>query len=122
MLASKFLRLSLVVFFIIGIDIDHEKLVLSSVFLWQIYDSIVFYFQGFIEVVPWPWWCQLLAAVLIMSSVLWIPGVAIVKYFRLLPYKEEVPTYFPEDELIEERNIKPHENTFIEKNIFGYKD
>ncbi|KAJ8302634.1 hypothetical protein KUTeg_019030 [Tegillarca granosa] len=77
---------------------------------------------GFIDIVPWPWWCQLLAAVLILSSLLWIPGVALVKYFKLLPYKEEVPTYFPEEELIEERNIKPHENTFIEKHIFGYKD
>jgi solute carrier family 6 amino acid/orphan transporter-like 15/16/17/18/20 len=72
-------------------------------------------------VVPWPWWCQLIAILLILSSVLWIPSVAIVKYFRFIEWKEEVPAYFPEEELSEERQFKPHVSNRLEKVLFGFK-
>lgn len=71
--------------------------------------------------IPWPGWCQFVAALLILASVLWIPGVAIAKYFRLIPWKEEVEAYFPEEELMEERNIEQHEATLIEKYLLGFK-
>ncbi|XP_048755020.2 sodium-dependent neutral amino acid transporter B(0)AT3-like [Ostrea edulis] len=77
--------------------------------------------KGYTEVVPWPWWCQLIAVLLILSSVLWIPVVAIVKYFRCIEWKEEVPAYFPEDELSEERQIRPHSSNKLEKVLFGFK-
>lgn len=69
---------------------------------------------------PWPGWCQVVAALMILSSILWIPGVAIAKYFRLISWKEEVASYFPEEELIEERSIEPHEDTVIEKYLLGF--
>lgn len=82
----------------------------------------VFSCQGYTELAPWPWWCQVLAVLLILSSVLWIPGVALVKYYRLIDWKEEVPAYFPEDELMEERQFQPHISNQFEKVLFGFKD
>lgn len=82
----------------------------------------VFSCQGYTELAPWPWWCQVLAVLLILSSVLWIPGVALVKYYRLIDWKEEVPDYFPEDELMEERQFQPHISNQLEKVLFGFKD
>lgn len=78
--------------------------------------------KGYTELAPWPWWCQVLAVLLILSSVLWIPGVALVKYYRLIDWKEEVPAYFPEDELMEERQFQPHISNQFEKVLFGFKD
>ena len=69
----------------------------------------------------WPWWCQTLAALLIMMSVLWIPGVALVKYFNLVDWKEEQAAFFPTEELAEERQIKPHKTTLFERYILGFK-
>lgn len=51
-----------------------------------------------------------------------IPGVALVKYYRLIDWKEEVPAYFPEDELMEERQFQPHISSQFEKVLFGFKD
>ncbi|KAL3859741.1 hypothetical protein ACJMK2_009939 [Sinanodonta woodiana] len=68
-----------------------------------------------------PWWCQLIAAVLILSSLIFIPVMAFVKYFRLIEWKEEVPAFFPAETLAEERNIVPHESTFIERHLFGFE-
>ena len=76
--------------------------------------------QGFAVKIPWPGWCQFIAVLLILSSVLWIPVVAIVKYFNLISWKEEIVAYFPDEELVEERNIEPHENTFIESHLLGF--
>ncbi|KAL4235225.1 hypothetical protein ACF0H5_006863 [Mactra antiquata] len=70
---------------------------------------------------PWPWWCQLLATILILMSVLWIPGVAICKYFNLVEWKEEVPAFFPSDELREEKDIKERESNVFEKYVLGFK-
>ncbi|XP_062593065.1 sodium-dependent neutral amino acid transporter B(0)AT3-like [Saccostrea cucullata] len=78
--------------------------------------------KGYTEVVPWPWWCQVIAVLLILSSVLWIPLVAIVKYFRLIDWKEEVPAYFPEEELAEERQYQPHISSKLEHILFGFRE
>lgn len=80
------------------------------------------FFQGIAVVLPWPWWCQCLAAVLILSSILWIPGVALVKYTDLIEWKMETPAFFPTEELKEERNIKKHETTKFEKYFLGFRD
>ena len=71
--------------------------------------------------VQWPWWCQLIAALLILMSTLWIPCVAIFKYFNIVQWKEEIPAFFPCDELREERNIKEKESNWFEKYILGFK-
>jgi len=72
-------------------------------------------------VTQWPWWCQILAVLLILSSVGWIPIIAAAKYFNLVEWKEEVPAFFPEEELAEERHIKPHEASTFEKRILGFE-
>ncbi|CAC5426542.1 SLC6A15S [Mytilus coruscus] len=90
---------------------------LSNGTWYEVWDSS----KGFAVMSPWPGWCQVVAALMILSSVLWIPGVAIAKYFRLISWKEEVASYFPEEELIEERGIEPHEDTVIEKYLLGFK-
>ncbi|XP_033754968.1 sodium-dependent neutral amino acid transporter B(0)AT3-like [Pecten maximus] len=77
--------------------------------------------KGFTVTVPLPWWCLLVAFLLVMSSVLWIPLVAIVKYFHIIDWKPEVPAFFPEEELVEEKNIKPHVTTNFEKHVLGFK-
>ena len=77
--------------------------------------------QGTTVLISWPWWCQTIAALLILMSVLWIPGIALVKYFHLVEWKEEQPAFFPTEELIEERQIKPHKVTWFEQHILGFK-
>ncbi|XP_050396391.1 sodium-dependent neutral amino acid transporter B(0)AT1 [Patella vulgata] len=76
---------------------------------------------GMAQTIPWPWWCQVVAVCLILCSLLWIPGVAIAKYFKLVEYKEESPAFFPSEELREERNIMPHKSNAIERALFGFK-
>ncbi|GAB1597438.1 sodium- and chloride-dependent transporter XTRP3-like [Argonauta hians] len=71
---------------------------------------------------PRPWWVQVIAAFLILSSVAWIPFVALTRYFNLVKWEPETPAFFPAEELREERNIKPHQTTFVEKYFFGFKD
>ncbi|XP_052229693.1 sodium-dependent neutral amino acid transporter B(0)AT3-like [Dreissena polymorpha] len=78
--------------------------------------------QGVNTLVQWPWWCQLIAAMLILMSVLWIPGVAICKYLDVISMKREVPAFFPEDELREERDIKPRHANVFERTVLGFKN
>ncbi|XP_048253577.1 sodium- and chloride-dependent transporter XTRP3-like [Haliotis rufescens] len=78
--------------------------------------------KGMPVLLPWPWWCQILAVILILASVLWIPGVALVKYFGFVEVKEEPPAFFPAEELREERGIQPHYSTPMEKYLFGFRD
>jgi hypothetical protein len=54
-------------------------------------------------------------------SLLWIPGVALCKYFNLVTWKEEAPAFFPAEELREERNLKEHKTTWFEKYILGFR-
>lgn len=42
----------------------------------------------------WPGWCKFLAASLILSPTLWIPGVAVAKYFRLYNWTRPEPAFF----------------------------
>ncbi|XP_060579195.1 sodium-dependent neutral amino acid transporter B(0)AT3-like [Ruditapes philippinarum] len=55
---------------------------------------------------PWPWWCKFLAAFLILTPTLWIPGVAIVKYLRLYNWSQSEPAFFPREQLQEELALK----------------
>ncbi|KAH3771344.1 hypothetical protein DPMN_172659 [Dreissena polymorpha] len=59
---------------------------------------------------------------LILMSVLWIPGVAICKYLDVISMKREVPAFFPEDELREERDIKPRHANVFERTVLGFKN
>lgn len=77
--------------------------------------------QGYPVTVPLPWWCLVIAALLILSSVIWIPLIAFVKHFNVVKWKPEVQAFFPEEELIEEKNIKPHITTKFEKVVFGFR-
>ena len=43
------------------------------------------------ERVPYPGWAVFVAVMLILASVLFIPGVAIVRYFNLVEYKKSEP-------------------------------
>ncbi|WAR11800.1 S6A15-like protein, partial [Mya arenaria] len=72
-------------------------------------------FLGTTVMKPWPWWCQLFAAILILMALLWIPGVAICKYFNLISWKREEPVFFPSEELCEEYDIKEKKTNAFEK-------
>ena len=52
--------------------------------------------------VPYPVWALVLAGILILIALLWIPGVAI----GCIKMKQEEPTHFPEDDLRLERRIQ----------------
>ncbi|XP_045194550.2 sodium-dependent neutral amino acid transporter B(0)AT3-like [Mercenaria mercenaria] len=54
----------------------------------------------------WPGWCKFLAAFLILTPTLWIPGVAIVKYFRLYDWSQPEPAFFPRELLQEELALR----------------
>lgn len=47
----------------------------------------------------WPGWCKFLSASLILSPTLWIPGVAVAKYFRLYNWTRPEPAFFPREKL-----------------------
>ncbi|KAL5022464.1 hypothetical protein ScPMuIL_001619 [Solemya velum] len=71
------------------------------------------------QVIEWPGWCKFLSAFLILTSVLWIPAVALVKYFNLYNWEPEKTAYFPETELKEERDIvKPYVPSTWEHRLF----
>ncbi|XP_041376722.1 sodium-dependent neutral amino acid transporter B(0)AT3-like [Gigantopelta aegis] len=70
----------------------------------------------------WPWWCQMFAVILILASVLWIPGIALCKYFGFINMNEEHPSFFPIDVLKEERKIVPHKSTDFERIVLGFRD
>ncbi|XP_033754955.1 sodium- and chloride-dependent transporter XTRP3-like [Pecten maximus] len=70
----------------------------------------------------WPAWCKFFAAFLILSSLLWIPIVGVLKYFNIVKWKPEQPADFPEDDLIQERNIKPYIPTEWERKLFYWKE
>lgn len=70
----------------------------------------------------WPIWCQLLIGFLICLSVMWIPLVAILKFFGITLLKPEVSGWFPTEELKIHYNIKDHVSTKSERFLFGFQD
>lgn len=94
----------------------------------------------------WPPWAQVLIAVLVLVSALWIPGIALARYtlhsrlvliensnlimcfssIRLVPHRtlgcqplaDEPPAWFPADELREFRKLDEHHPSAMEKLLF----
>ncbi|WAR13329.1 S6A18-like protein [Mya arenaria] len=50
----------------------------------------------------WPGWCKFFAAFLILTPTIWVPGVAVVKYFRLYNWTQAEPAFFPREDLLME--------------------
>ncbi|XP_063441848.1 sodium-dependent neutral amino acid transporter B(0)AT3-like [Mytilus trossulus] len=70
----------------------------------------------------WPGGHKFVAAFLILTAVLWIPGVALVKYFRLIKWEPETPAYFPEEELKKEKELKIYEPSDMERKFFYWRE
>jgi len=70
----------------------------------------------------WPWWAQLLAFVLVGASILWIPIVAVLKLLGVTLLAPEVAGWFPADELRAHYELKEHRPTWLEKNVFGFRE
>ncbi|XP_053699125.1 sodium-dependent neutral amino acid transporter B(0)AT3 [Sabethes cyaneus] len=66
----------------------------------------------------WPHWCIVVAILLIMVSILWIPGVAICRLCGINIIEDTEPAWFPTNELRDVHGIVPHEPTDIEVSLF----
>ncbi|XP_058063630.1 sodium-dependent neutral amino acid transporter B(0)AT3 [Anopheles bellator] len=62
----------------------------------------------------WPYWCIVVAILLILVSILWIPGVAILRLCGINIIEDSEPAWFPSAELRDVHGIVPHEPTDIE--------
>ncbi|CAH1119399.1 unnamed protein product [Phaedon cochleariae] len=67
---------------------------------------------------PWPVWAVLLITVLVMASVLWIPGAAIGRLFGYILIDDNETAWFPANDLKEFHGIMPHEVTTAESLLF----
>uniref|UniRef100_A0A1I8P2J0 Transporter n=1 Tax=Stomoxys calcitrans TaxID=35570 RepID=A0A1I8P2J0_STOCA len=76
--------------------------------------------KGITEKMEWPHWCIVIAFILILSSILWIPIVAILRLLGIKVVEDSDPAWFPEAELKEVHGIVPHEPTEIERTIFCF--
>ncbi|XP_073831238.1 sodium-dependent neutral amino acid transporter B(0)AT3 isoform X1 [Musca autumnalis] len=76
--------------------------------------------KGMTEKMEWPHWCIVIAFILILSSILWIPIVAILRLFGIKVVEDSDPAWFPEAELKEVHGIVPHEPTELERTIFCF--
>ena len=63
------------------------------------------------EKVPYPDWAVFIVVVLVLMSVLFIPGVAIARYFDLVKYQKLEPVPLKEAE------AKCHDNDFSDTNV-----
>lgn len=63
------------------------------------------------EKVPYPDWAVFIVVVLVLMSVLFIPGVAIARYFDLVKYQKLEPVPLKEAE------AKSHDNDFSDTNV-----
>lgn len=68
-------------------------------------------FQATYEKVPYPDWAVFIVVVLVLMSVVFIPGVAIARYFGLIKYKrlEPVP--------LKDAEASPHVNGVEDTNV-----
>ena len=71
----------------------------------------VFLHQASYEKVPYPDWAVFIVVVLILMSVVFIPGVAIARYFGLVKYKRL------EAVLLKEVEMSPHVNGIEDTNV-----
>ncbi|CAG5115581.1 unnamed protein product, partial [Candidula unifasciata] len=78
--------------------------------------------KGVNVLLPWPWWCKILAVVLIVTSVAWIPGMAVARCLGFTALKEEEPAFFPTEELRDEHGITPHKTTRFERVVLGFRE
>ncbi len=78
--------------------------------------------QGATEEKEWPTWCIYVAILLISVSILWIPGIALCRLFKIVIVEDSEPMLFPSDELREVHGIVSHEPTKFEQKIFGFRE
>ncbi|KAG5899379.1 hypothetical protein JTB14_036868 [Gonioctena quinquepunctata] len=74
--------------------------------------------KGETERHSWPVWSILLISVLVLASVLWIPGAAIARLFGYVLIDDNEKAWFPANDLREFHGIMPHEVTTAEKLLF----
>ncbi|CAH2237535.1 jg9788 [Pararge aegeria aegeria] len=67
---------------------------------------------------PWPVWAVLLVLLLVLASVLWIPGLAICRYFGVPIIDDEERAWFPADDLRDFHGIEPRPVSRIETLLF----
>uniref|UniRef100_A0A182KAF6 Transporter n=1 Tax=Anopheles christyi TaxID=43041 RepID=A0A182KAF6_9DIPT len=73
---------------------------------------------GTTDQLEWPHWCIVVAILLILVSILWIPGVAILRLCGINVIEDSEPAWFPSAELRDVHGIVPHEPTDIEISLF----
>uniref|UniRef100_A0A182M6Y4 Transporter n=1 Tax=Anopheles culicifacies TaxID=139723 RepID=A0A182M6Y4_9DIPT len=73
---------------------------------------------GSTDRLEWPHWCIVVAILLILVSILWIPGVAILRLCGINVIEDSEPAWFPSAELRDVHGIVPHEPTDIEISLF----
>ncbi|XP_052899747.1 sodium-dependent neutral amino acid transporter B(0)AT3 [Anopheles moucheti] len=73
---------------------------------------------GTTDRLEWPHWCIMVAILLILVSILWIPGVAILRLCGINVIEDSEPAWFPSAELRDVHGIVPHEPTDIEISLF----
>ncbi|KAJ2943555.1 hypothetical protein O0L34_g16663 [Tuta absoluta] len=66
----------------------------------------------------WPLWAVFLVLVLVLASVLWIPAVAIARYFGYPIIEDEERAWFPAEDLRDFHNIEPRAVTTAERLLF----
>ncbi|XP_077291147.1 sodium-dependent neutral amino acid transporter B(0)AT3 [Arctopsyche grandis] len=74
--------------------------------------------RGETERRPWPLWAVLVVTILVLASILWIPVVAICRYFGVPIIDDNEKAWFPADELKEFHGIVDHEVTPAETLLF----
>ncbi|XP_049546305.1 sodium-dependent neutral amino acid transporter B(0)AT3 [Anopheles darlingi] len=73
---------------------------------------------GTTDRLEWPHWCIVVAILLILVSILWIPGVAILRLCGINVIEDSEPAWFPSAELRDVHGIIPHEPTDVEISLF----
>nr|CAH7755518.1 unnamed protein product [Callosobruchus chinensis] len=74
--------------------------------------------KGETEHHQWPVWSLVLISVLVMASVLWIPGAAIARLFGIVLIDDNEKAWFPASDLKDFHGITPHEVTAAETLLF----
>ncbi|XP_022911311.1 sodium-dependent neutral amino acid transporter B(0)AT3 [Onthophagus taurus] len=74
--------------------------------------------EGKTERHSWPVWAIVLISVVILISVIWIPLVAICRFFGIIIIEDEEKAWFPANDLKEFHGIMPHEVTTAENLLF----
>lgn len=70
----------------------------------------------------WPTWALVLAMLLVLVSVIWIPFIAITRLMGIQIMHKEEAAWFPANELRDFHGIVAHEPTATEKVFFGFQE